>query len=158
MTKQLVPYFSKARYSHTENYHITLKFIGEVGRDEFNKIIEAVKAAAIEVEKFVIWTKGAGSFQKKNKHIFYCSTEDSVNLQKLYSILDRELKNTEVEFNDGKFTPHITLAREAVLLNEFPKIEFEKNEIEVNSISVMESTRVNGKLTYIPQFTAKLKG
>ena len=157
MTKQLVPYFSKARYTHIENYHITLKFIGEVGRDEFTKIIKAVKAAVIEIDKFVIWTKGAESFQKKNKHIFYCSTEDSVNLQNLYSVLDRELKNTGVVFNDGKFTPHITLAREVVLLNGLPKIELEKNEIEVSSISIMESTRVNGKLTYIPQFTVKLK-
>ncbi len=153
-----MPYFSKARYTHTENYHITLNFIGEVGKDEFNKIIKAVKTAASEVDNFVLWTKGVGSFQKRNKHILYCATEDSVNLQNLYSILDRKLKNTGVIFSDGKFTPHITLAREAVLSNEFPKIEFEKNTIEVEAISVMESTRVNSKLTYIPQFTAKLKG
>jgi len=158
MTKQLVPYFSKARYTHIENYHITLKFIGEVGRDEFNKIVKVVKTVALEVDNFVLWTKGVGSFQKSNKHILYCATEYSANLQNIQSVLDRELKNTGVIFNDGKFTPHITLAREAVLSNEFPKIEFEKNKIEVEAISVMESTRVNSKLTYIPQFTAKLKG
>ena len=117
-----------------------------------------MKTAASEVDNFVLWTKGVGSFQKRNKHILYCATEDSVNLQNLYSILDRKLKNTGVIFSDGKFTPHITLAREAVLSNEFPKIEFEKNTIEVEAISVMESTRVNSKLTYISQFTAKLKG
>ena len=158
MTKELMPYFSKARYTHPENYHITLKFIGEIGRDNFNKTIKAIKAAAAEIGKFMIWTKGVENFTKRNKHIFYCSTKDSVNLYNLYSVVDKELKNAGVIFNDGRFTPHITLAREVVLSDGHPKIGFEEKQIEVEAISVMESTRVNGKLTYIPRFTVKLKG
>ena len=157
MTKELMPYFSKARYTHTENYHITLKFIGEIGRNDFNKTIKAIKTAASEIGKFMIWTKGVENFTKRHKHIFYCSIKDSVNLHNLYSVIDKELKNTGVINNDGKFTPHITVAREVVLTDRYPEIEFEDKRIEVEAISVMESTRVNGKLTYIPQFTAKLK-
>jgi len=158
MTKELMPYFSNARFTHPENYHITLKFIGEIGRDNFNKTIKAIKTVASEIGKFMIWTKGVGNFTKRNKHIFYCSTKDSVDLHNLNSVIDKELKNVGVIFNDGKFTPHITLAREVVLSDRYPEIEFEEKGIEVEAISVMESTRVNGKLTYIPQFTAKLKG
>lgn len=158
MTKELMPYFSKARYTHIENYHITLKFIGEINRDEFNKTIKAVKTAASEVCKFAICTKGVESFNKRNKHIFYCSTEDSVDLYNLYSVIDSELINEGIVANNGKLTPHITLAREVILSDGYPKIGFEEKQIKVEAISVMESTRVNGKLTYIPQFTAKLKG
>ena len=158
MTKELVPYFCAAKYTHPENYHITLKFIGEIGRDNFNKTIKAIKTAASEVGKFMIWTKSVENFTKRNKHIFYCSTEESVDLHNLYSVINRELINAGVTFTDGKFTPHITLAREVVLSDRYPEIEFEEKGIEVEAISVMESTRVNGKLTYIPQFTAKLKG
>ncbi len=158
MIKELMPYFSKARYTHIENYHITLKFIGEIRRDKFNNTIKAIKTAATEVHKFAIWTKGMGNFAKRNKHIIYCSVEDSTDLNNLYYIIDRELKRVGVIFSDGKFTPHITVAREVVLVDRYPEIGFEEKRIEVEAISVMESTRVNGKLTYIPQFTAKLKG
>lgn len=158
MTKELMPYFSKAKYTYIENYHITLNFIGEISSEKFNSIITAIKIAASEVHKFVICTKGIGNFIKRNKHIIYCSVKDSVDLDNLYYIIDKELKKAGVICNDGKYTPHITLARGVVLIDEYPKVEFKERQIKVEAISVMESTRINGKLTYIPQFTVKLKG
>lgn len=157
MAKKLMPYFTKARHTRLENHHITLKFIGEAGRTEFEKVISAVKKTVLRIDDFTIRTSGAGNFKKRNRHIFYCSVEPSLKLQGLYSILCRELNNTGIETEDGKYTPHITLAREVVLDDEYPDIKFESKVIKADSISVMESTIINGKLTYIQRFRANLR-
>ncbi len=157
VSKRLMPYFAKARYTRLENYHITLKFIGDTKRTEFEKVVSAVKKTALRIDGFIIRTSGAGSFKKRNRHIFYCSVESSPKLQELYSILCSELNSAGIETEDGKYTPHITLAREAVLDNEYPDIKFESKVIKASSISVMESTIINGKLTYIQRFRANLR-
>lgn len=156
VSKRLMPYFAKARYTRSENYHITLKFIGDVGRTEFEKVVSAVKKTALKTDGFIIRTSGIGSFRKRNRYIFYYSVESSPKLQELYSILYRELNITEIETEGGKYTPHITLAREVFLDEEYPDIKFESKIIKADAISVMESTIINGKLTYIQRFRAKL--
>jgi len=155
---ELSPYFSKARFTFAENYHLTIMFIGEVDRTAYEKVLTAVKRTASLIEKFNIHTSGPGSFKKKNKYIFFCSLNISNKLQSLYDVLSKELFIAGVGTNQDKFTPHITLAREVVLFDRYPEIKSSKKEIKVDSISLMESTRVNGKLTYIPRFTANLRG
>jgi len=157
MAKQLSQHFSKARFTSPENYHITLKFIGEVDRTGFNKTVQAVKKAVREIDRFSISTREPGSFKKGNKRIFYCSVENSTELRNLYESVCSQLEEAGVESNPGKFNPHITLAREVIVNEINPRTDFGKKIIKVEAISVMESTRVNKKLTYIPQYIAKLR-
>jgi 2'-5' RNA ligase len=67
MSDKLSRYFEKARFTRTENYHITVKFIGETDRKGFEKTVSAVKNIAPEVGKFAIKTSGPGSFKRRNQ-------------------------------------------------------------------------------------------
>lgn len=158
LSDNLAPYFEKARFSHIENYHITIKFIGETNRSGFEKVVSVVKRAAAGINRFAIRTGGPGSFKRRNRHIFYCSVNNSENLQRLHDLVCRELEDIGLKSDSVKFSPHITIAREVLLYDGNPEIEYESKEINVNEITVMESTRINGKLTYIPRFTVELGG
>ena len=156
MIHSLEPNFIKARYTEPENYHITLQFIGDADKSTFNRTAAALKRASALNQSLTIFTEGTRSFRKGRKHIIYCSTAESSKLKKLQVDVCNELKKSGVEFREGKFTPHITLAREAVLIDEFPELSFQKQKINISAIHLMESTRINGKLTYISRVAVKL--
>lgn len=156
MADMLDPYFEKARYSRMENYHITVKFIGETDRRTYLKVVDATKRAAVRCRDFTMKTTQPGSFKRKKRHIFYCGTEYTQGLYELDDAVSEEIQKSGIEIQKTKLVPHITIAREVVLKEDYPEISMPGKEIKVDSISVMESTRINGKLTYIPRFTAKL--
>ena len=158
ITENLSAFFERAHFSRIENYHITIRFIGEADRAEYEKIVSAVKKIAPAFDEFSLTIGGPGSFKRKNKHIFYCGLENSDKLKKLHDFLNIELDKAGIVSGSVKFSPHITLAREVVLSDGYHGIEYEARNISVGEISVMESTRINGKLTYIPRFTAELGG
>lgn len=158
LADSLSPNFVKARMTAFENYHITLQFIGESDRKTFNQAVLAVKETAASAERFSVITNGPGSFKRKNKHIFYCGVGITPQLMKIHENIKQNLRKNGVSFNDGRFTPHITLAREAVIEDGYPDVQYEPVEIKVNEIHLMESTRINGKLTYISRYKAELGG
>jgi len=158
LSGKLSEHMKKAHYTNPDNYHITLIFIGETDLDGYKQIVKAVNDTAAGMPGFKLTTSGTGSFKRNNRHILYCEIKISNILNELHHNLLKNLSENGINVKSGNFTPHITLAREAVPINEVCNIKTDNKEIEVNSISVMESTRINGKLTYIPRFTAILGG
>lgn len=156
MADKLSKHMQSARYTHFSNYHITLVFIGETDISGYKQIIKAVKDTVVGLADFKLKTSGTGSFKKGSKHIIYCEIKKSKNLNDIYLSLLKNLMYCGIDVREGKFTPHITLAREAVPIDENWEVKTDDIEIQVNSVSVMESMRINGKLTYIPRFTAAL--
>lgn len=156
MADRLSACILSARYTYPDNYHITLVFIGETDMTGLKRIIKAVNDTAAGAACFKVITSGAGSFKKNNKRVLYCEIENSAELNRIYSRLLNNLSMQGMDLKEGKFTPHITIAREAVVNDGFLAVGFDKKEIAVNSISVMESTRVNGELKYIARFIVNL--
>lgn len=150
--------FEKARFTYPGNYHITLKFIGETDKTTLNKIIDAVKKTAQKHNGFNINTKGTGTFKKRSKYIFFCSIEESPELLMIHGTLQSELEKNGIDIPEEKYIPHITLARDVVLKEKQTINPIRKTEIKVGSIHVMKSMQINGKLTYIPEYSAYLKG
>lgn len=87
-------------------------------------------------------------------------TDEKTLLEKLYLALELELEKIGIEKEVKPFNPHITLAREATLKEDFiilkQNTKVENREISVENISLFESTRINGKLTYIPLYVCKI--
>ena len=78
--------------------------------------------------------------------------EKSNRLLKVYSELQTELENLLPNIDKREYMPHITLVREVKYSGE--TVDFISgvaldHQFEVAGISLMESTRINGKLTYI---------
>lgn len=132
-------------YTEQQNFHLTLKFLGECSLEQCEKIKSTFYAIDI-LHKFDVKAGGVKSF--KEGKILYCEVELSKILKKTYSILCQYLKEFVIIDETENFIPHITLRRGAKTEVVLPKLnEF---SFEVNAITLFESRQVDGRLQYLP--------
>lgn len=95
-----------------ENYHITLKFIGEVSEERAKNIANVLESAVPET-RFKIRVAGIGGFpaSSKAKVIWAGVLEGSQELTALGEYIDRLLGSQGVPKETKAFHPHVTLAR-----------------------------------------------
>lgn len=139
----------KGNFTKTENLHLTIKFLGEIDSQIFEAVKKILKNIASEHKSFVLTLDKIGKFDKGNKKIIWAGLSVSRELESLFNAINSEvLKILLIE--DGKrFKPHITLAREAILPGDVLNNEELEHSFRVSGISLMESTRKDGKLVYI---------
>ncbi len=152
-----VKHSSRGNFTHRENLHLTVRFIGEVDLSLLSEIKGAVTAAAEEIKPFDLYTADLGYFQRKNRIILWTGVEgDIAGLRKLYSVLDKHLVKIGIPPEDRGYNPHLTLGREIVLNSSIEAIEGElkpdTKRIVVEKLSLMESCREGGRLIYRPIF------
>jgi 2'-5' RNA ligase len=98
-----------ARWIEPADYHLTLRFIGDIdeGRaDEIHHALEQVVGAP-----FVIRLKGVGAFGGGEPRSIYAKVAESAELRRLQSSHERLCKNLGLAPAGRKFTPHVSLAR-----------------------------------------------
>ncbi len=134
------------------NLHLTLVFIGETNKPK--DISDVI--SKIDMNSFNILVKGLKYFKQRDKRLYYLDIEKNENLVKIYNYLYDELLNKGFSLEYREYVPHITLAREVILKNEV-KIDSMNYQFTVNSISLMESKRINNQLKYIELYKKDLK-
>ena len=98
-----------ARWVDVENYHITLRFIGDVEghvADEIANALDRVRRAA-----FPLQLAGVGAFGGKKPHSVWAGVAPSADLVALQGEIERICQRAGVAPDPRKFTPHVTLAR-----------------------------------------------
>src|SRR3989344_6757066 len=105
----------KFNFVPKKNYHITLKFLGEVKEDKLKEIKE--KLSKIKFNSFEISLNEMGHF---NYRVLWVDSRTKEDVYSLAKKIDEQL----IEYsNDHSFNDHITLARIKDLKN---KEEFDK--------------------------------
>lgn len=150
----------RGNFTRKENYHLTLKFIGEVEPSEIDGIAHCVAAAAKKNKAFSFTLSRTGYFARPGAIIPWVGINDDGSLKRLVSSIERELEKFGYKKERRAFAPHITLGRE-VTFNADKKdfmqsLTFESRDVEVSEIALMESIRRGPKLIYKPIFTANL--
>jgi len=140
-------------FTRSENYHITLRFLGDINTDLIPKIIFAMERAAEGSSRFDFSAGRCGYFSRREGVILYLGIDrGSENLWKISSALNEELLKSGFPRENEIFTPHITLGRKVRLRKDFHLISEDIDMSEINvfcsSISLMESTREKGLLCY----------
>jgi RNA 2',3'-cyclic 3'-phosphodiesterase len=100
---------SGARWIDTENYHITLRFMGDVDRHMAGEIADALER--VRRASFFVNLSGVGAFGGKKPHSVYAAVMQSPELTLLQNELERICQRLGLEAEPRKFTPHVTLAR-----------------------------------------------
>ncbi len=152
-------YCTGGNFSHRENFHLTLRFIGEQNLQQVEILKEVLKEVAAATSPFELRLDNTGSFNKGNRKIIWAGLGKSIELQQLYQRLEISLEKTGYQKEDRAYSPHITLAREVQIGDaavDISKTSFSSQTIIVNSISLMESARINNKLTYTALERAEL--
>ena len=104
------------RWVPPENYHVTLRFIGELPLWRAEEIDHAL--ATLRAPAFSLQLAGVGTFSKGGKvSSLWVGAERTPALDHLQSKVETALHRAGVERERRRFAPHVTLAR----LNDAPE-------------------------------------
>lgn len=98
-----------ARWIDTENYHITLRFIGDVEGHVADEIANALDR--VRRPSFSLTLSGVGAFGSKKPHSVYAAVAPSPELFALQAEIERICQRLGLPPDPRKFVPHVTLAR-----------------------------------------------
>ncbi len=139
------------RYAMKDNYHCTLKFIGEAGEREVSAIQGAMRAAAGSVTAFSMELAQLSYFRRPQDAVLFCGLKDCPPLDALAKALDIELHQAGFPQEKGLYHAHITLARQARIEPEkLSSIRVSPAQSSVHEITLFESCRIKDQLRYVP--------
>lgn len=145
-------------FTPKENFHLTLRFIGDADFDDIERLKEAVFHVSRQSKPFSFALSQLGFFEKGEKKIMWLGIKKSIPLYQLYNGLEKNLSRQGFSRNKQDLSPHITLAREVTLYTSpsvlQKKISMENKTVQVNEISLMKSTREGRKMVYEPIYKA----
>jgi RNA 2',3'-cyclic 3'-phosphodiesterase len=98
-----------ARWVDPENYHLTLRFIGDVDDALANEI--AGLLGRVHRRPFELRLEGLSSFGGRKPRAVVASAAQVAPLMELQAEHDRMLQRLGLEPEGRKYTPHVTLAR-----------------------------------------------
>ncbi|MHC1693610.1 MAG: RNA 2',3'-cyclic phosphodiesterase [Sphaerochaetaceae bacterium] len=142
----------KGNFTALDNLHLTLVFLGETDRNRIPEIIQAMDG--VSVPPFSVSFNTVGFFKRNGRDIWWIVPQRDETLFGLYTALSSHLGASGFSMDRSVFIPHLTLARE-VLLRDTDNQKNPCGSISpittwVHSFSLMESSRMDGKLTYTP--------
>ncbi|WP_286905214.1 RNA 2',3'-cyclic phosphodiesterase [Clostridium sp. UBA1652] len=147
-------------FTRKNNFHLTIRFIGESDDLQIEKIKEIIDTAVLTIQPFELYLSNLGVFKRKNTNILWVGIEENPVLSKLHKEFSTLLLKNKIGFYDKLFTPHITLGRRVVFNEESIDldnlIQYELIKIPVKAVTLMASKEVNGKLDGVPVYEASL--
>lgn len=148
-------------FSSDDNFHLTIRFIGEVDENGMESLADAIREAAMSFKAFDIRLNGVGFFTKGSKCVAWAGIEKNKNLDIFYKNLEKCLMREGFARDRQGLSPHITLGREVSLKIGYDdaKNEFSDcgKDFHVSRITLFESIRKGPKLIYKPVFVQQLK-
>ncbi|GAA0785593.1 RNA 2',3'-cyclic phosphodiesterase [Roseibium denhamense] len=105
-----------ARWIDTENYHITLRFIGDI--DDRTAYEVAAGLDRIRREPVEIRLNGLGSFGNGKPHAVWARVDPTAQLAELQAEQERIIQRLKLAPERRKYVPHVTLARCKTSSNE----------------------------------------
>ena len=98
-----------ARWIQRENYHLTLRFAGDIDNVLAREFI--ANLASIEVDAFEVTVSGLGAFGGNDPRAIWAGVEPCAGLDHLARAHEKAARNAGLPPDKREFKPHITLAR-----------------------------------------------
>ena len=151
----------RGTFSQKDNYHVTLVFLGEIPPERAQEITAIMDSCVSPPIPLAIGRPGR--FRRDGGDVFWRAIGAPASLAALQQNLTQALTAKGFTAEEGKtFTPHLTLARQAVLKEgiAFSALSDTMPEMELTAqnMTLMRSERIDGKLTYTPIHRSDLGG
>lgn len=148
----------KASWTKPGNFHLTLKFLGDVHPEAIDDISEAIQRVTDTHPSFSIAFGGIGGFPNlaRPRVIWMGVKQGASTVSRLAKTVNREL--TDLGFStDTRFHPHLTLARLRTATNLEPLKNIPRKydtivggSMRVNEITLMQSQLHPNGAIYMP--------
>lgn len=145
------------RWKYSGNFHLTLKFLGEVelrSIDKINRILDEICAVQ---KPFVLKPSQLGQFKGNGccRVVWLGMEGETAALAKLQKSIDSELEKIGFEKEKRDYKPHVTIGQDVVFREGFEAIEKEAgllsvSETSVKSLVLFKSEQIGRKRVYTP--------
>lgn len=128
---------SNVKWVEKENFHITLRFIGEVDEDKVFQIAKILEEVSSRFSPFEVELGGLGKFP----HVLWVGIEKGSDiLRNIAYAIEGSLLREGFQPTDKLFSPHITLGRLKKEIKKLPlEVGFGPLSFTVDSIILMQS-------------------
>lgn len=154
----------RGRFKYVGNFHLTLKFLGEVQQVKTIDIGKTLKGIAEKHQKIHLNIDKIGYFDGKGSiHALWLGFSGELDkLGMLYSDIEEEMHKLGMKKEIKAYTPHITIAQDLVLKVPFEKLKEQVSfrgfkTITIEEISLIKSEEAGGKRLYTPISTFGLR-
>ena len=147
---------TQARGVSPDRYHLTLAYLGERDPSLIGELSLMLGDVASMSSAFPLRFDGMSCFSTGRRYLVFAAISPEPLLSALCSTLRERLAQAGETFDPKPFVPHVTLGRDATMPcvpSAFP------TPIPVSpvlSLTLYHSTRVEGRLCYLPIFDAPL--
>ncbi|HHY78397.1 MAG TPA: RNA 2',3'-cyclic phosphodiesterase [Clostridiales bacterium] len=155
----------KGRFKYIDNFHLTLKFLGEINIEEIPIINQVLENSAQKVGPFQLKVNKLGFFGGESiiRTLWLGLDGDLESLINLYEEIEDGLGSFGYKKEKRPYTPHITIAQDLLLNIDFKQLERLIDlstipVIDVNEVSLIKSEQIKGKRVYTPISTYRLMG
>jgi 2'-5' RNA ligase len=133
-------------FSHPENLHLTLVFLGECDQNQ----LAAAKTAmdTVDFVPFDVTIEQIGNFRGD---LWWAGCKATQQLLSVQWTLSDNIRQKGFALEKRRYTPHITLGRHVV--TDATPWKIEPFGETVGKIDLMKSERIGGKLTYTAIYT-----
>lgn len=158
--RELVPN-AQASWSRAENFHLTLKFLGQIPVSRMDNISVAAARAVSGFSKFQVTLMETGVFPGRGApHVLWIGVRDeSRELANLHTRFEEACANQGFAREQKPFQPHLTIARlrnpqgARALAAAHKELRFEPADVAVAELLVIRSepSSAGSKYTVISQ-------
>ncbi len=138
---------AKIKFVERENFHVTLKFLGEIDEATAEEVKESLAEIAKKHKKHRVRVKGVGVFPNPSYvRVIWAGIENDEGIKAIAADVEREMRRLGFK-REKDFVAHITIGRVkfvkdkaelAMALKELANEDF--GEFEVNAIELKKST------------------
>lgn len=161
ITTNIKAHCTSGSFTRKNNFHMTIRFIGEADDLQIAKIKEILDKSVLEISPFELLIANLGIFKRKKTNILWIGVEQNSVISKLHEEITNLLIEAQIPFYDKLFMPHITLGRRVLFMDDSKDInnliQFEKFSIPVKAITLMASKEENGKFNGVPIYKFNIK-
>lgn len=143
-----------ARWIDTENYHLTLRFIGDINGRTGDELLSELDR--IRFPEFNLELAGVDAFSSKRKiRSIWAGTNNPPELLALQTRIERICTKVGIAPDVRKFTPHITLARldkaDSMQVSEYlsGRANFKSLPFNISKFLVISSRNSKGGGPYV---------
>ena len=147
----------KGSFKHVDNFHITLKFLGEIEEGHTTGIAEQLERLARQHHRFELKLQDLGCFRgREGIRTLYIGLGGALSaLIRLNKEVESAMEGLGFDRDRKPYTPHITLAQNLILKEDFEKLKKriilpQDQVIKVDKIELIKSEQIQNKRIYTP--------
>ena len=133
--RQLKQFDGDVTWSKPEGIHLTLKFLGEMSKEQIESIKKVMSRVASNHPRFSLESGGTGCFPTiQHPRILWVGlNQGKESVVKLAAELEKELVLLDIPSEARAFNPHLTLGRVKSTNNLGPMMEYFQKRIKPDS-------------------------